>query len=408
MYILYENISGFYLFFCTEDYSLEFELSKFEIFSHNYHEFFKKVKFKAFVAFKSTEHAIKNLFLISQGTSSDLLGDFLSTQIKTAPQNFLLGIQDSKLAKHIFQKNKIKTIHNEMIIAIIRGIRFHFDKFIQNLISFDSKKTISGISFLFSRSKLNLSLRRSDSMIINSTSLINLLDKDINFFSMTAVQFYSKHFPELTTIIKNPYLFAVVLKYIGSKKKINFKKIKELGYILMDKGQAKAIFEASKTSIGSHISTFDMILIEKLSSKIILMTEFKNNLTFYLKQKLNFIVPNLVTLLGESTTSILITKAGSLSNLVKYPSSTIQLLGAEKALFRSMKQKTKTPKFGVLFNSPFISNSSTKNKAKISRFLANKCSLAVKIDYFSKSSTNLFGKKLKEQLKAILKFWEEN
>jgi nucleolar protein 56 len=408
MYILFENISGYYLFFCIEDFSLEFDLSKFETFSHNYYEFFKKIKFKAFVPFKSTEHAIKNLFLLSKGVSSEFLGDFLSTQVKTAPQKFLLGIQDPKLAKQIFQKNKIKTINNEVVTGILRGIRFHFEKFMQNLIRFDSKKTISGISYLFSRSKLNLSLRRSDSMIISSTSLINLLDKDINFFSMTTIQFYSRHFPELSTIVKNPYLFSIVCKYIGTRKKINFKKIKELGYILMDKIQSKTIFEASKTSIGSHISTFDMILVEKLAAKIILMTEFKTNLSFYLQRKLNFIVPNLVTLLGENTTSTLITKAGSLSNLVKYPSSTIQLLGAEKALFRAMKQKTKTPKFGILFNSSFVTNSSTKNKGKICRFLANKCSLAVKIDYFSKSSTNLFGKKLKEQLRAILKFWEEN
>lgn len=405
MFLLFENTSGIFLFFCIEDFSLEIMTTKFEIFISNYDEFFKKVKFKAFIPFKSTEHALKNFFLLSKNILSTFVADFLQTQIKINPQNFLLGIEDPKMGRQIYERNKIKTVNNELSGELIRGIRLHFEKFIQQLVRFDLKKSLCGITFLFSRSKMNLGFKRSDAMVINSTSLIELIEKDLNFFSMTTIQWYSRHFPELITIIKNQYLYAVVVKFIGNKKKVNFKKSKELALILMNKDQAKNIFEASKTSIGSKISIFDMLLVEKLASKVILMTEFKNQLTLYLNQKLNFIVPNLVALLGENMTSKLISKSGSIINLAKSPSSTIQLLGAEKALFRAIKGKTKTPKFGILFNSSFIAKTSTKNRGKISRFLANKCSLAVKIDYFSLSSTNLFGRKLKEQLKTIFRFW---
>ena len=389
-----------------EDLSIKIRTTKWEIFIHNYHEFFKKIKFKAFAPFKTTQHALKNFMFLSQNLVSTFLSDFLQTQIKCDPQTFPLGVEDSKLANQIYEKNKIKTVHNDSVLELIRGIRFHLEKFIQKLIQFSLKKSLCGLGFLFSRSKMNLCVRKTDNMIIQSVSLVELIEKDINFFTMTLKEWYSKHFPELAVITTNSYLYSIAVKFIGNRKKLTMNKTERLNLLLINENEAENIFDAARTSIGSPITIFDLSLIEKLSTKIILLTEFKNRLTSYLNQKIRFIVPNLAILLGENLTAKLIAKAGSLKNLVKSPSSTIQLLGAEKALFRALKQKSKTPKFGILFNSSFVLKTSVKNKGKISRFLANKCSLAVKIDYFSLSTTNLYGKKLREQLKSILQFWE--
>ena len=96
------------------------------------------------------------------------------------------------------------------------------------------------------------------------------------------------------------------------------------------------------------------------------------------------VAPNLTALIGESVGSKLITHSGSLVNLAKYPASTIQILGAEKALFRALKMRTgKTPKYGLIFNSTFIGRAGVKNRGKISRYLANKCAIAARIDTFS-------------------------
>ena len=102
----------------------------------------------------------------------------------------------------------------------------------------------------------------------------------------------------------------------------------------------------------------------------------------YLKDKMDNVAPNLTTLVGESVGAKLISHSGSLSNLAKYPASTVQILGAEKALFRALKTKTNTPKYGLLYNSSFIGRAIGKNKGKISRFLANKCSIAARLDNF--------------------------
>jgi nucleolar protein 56 len=97
---------------------------------------------------------------------------------------------------------------------------------------------------------------------------------------------------------------------------------------------------------------------------------------------MNVIAPNLTALLGESVGAKLVTHAGGINNLSKLPSSTIQILGAEKALFRAIKKRGDTPKFGLLFNSTYISRTSLKHKGKISRMLANKCALACRLDNY--------------------------
>ena len=116
------------------------------------------------------------------------------------------------------------------------------------------------------------------------------------------------------------------------------------------------------------------------------------------------VAPNLTALIGEMVGSKLIAHSGSLINLAKYPASTIQILGAEKALFRALKTKGKTPKYGLIFNSSFIGRAGQKNKGRISRYLANKCAIASRIDSFSEGQTAMFGEKLKEQMEERLQF----
>jgi nucleolar protein 56 len=117
------------------------------------------------------------------------------------------------------------------------------------------------------------------------------------------------------------------------------------------------------------------------------------------------VAPNLTALIGEMVGSKLISHSGGLINLAKYPASTIQILGAEKALFRALKTRGKTPKYGLIFNSTFIGRAGAKNKGRISRYLANKCAIAARIDSFSEGQlTGKFGDSLKDQMEERLKF----
>ena len=117
--------------------------------------------------------------------------------------------------------------------------------------------------------------------------------------------------------------------------------------------------------------------------------------------------PNLGALIGDIVGARLISHAGSLTNLAKYPASTVQILGAEKALFRALKTKGNTPKYGLIFHSSFIARAGQKNKGRISRYLANKCSIASRIDCFSDFQTAAFGEKLKDQVEERLEFYDK-
>merc|ERR1712033_90189 len=146
--------------------------------------------------------------------------------------------------------------------------------------------------------------------------------------------------------------------------------------------------------------------IQMFARRVISLTDYRKRLHDYLQSKMSSVAPNLSALIGEVVGARLISHAGSLTNLAKYPASTVQILGAEKALFRALKTKGNTPKYGLIFHSSFIARAGAKNKGRISRYLANKCSIASRIDCFSENSTKLFGEKLKEQVEDRLKFYE--
>merc|ERR1712083_970818 len=182
--------------------------------------------------------------------------------------------------------------------------------------------------------------------------------------------------------------------------------LEQIEAILMDSARAQAVIDASKSSMGMDISPVDLLNIDMFASRVIGLTDYRKELSSYLQNKMALVAPNLATLIGDTVGARLISHAGSLTNLAKAPASTVQILGAEKALFRALKTRGNTPKYGLIFHSSFIGRAGAKNKGRISRYLANKCSIASRIDAFSEDSTTVFGSKLKEQVEERLKFYE--
>merc|ERR1712032_203875 len=290
---------------------------------------------------------------------------------------------------------------------VIRGIRQHFAKLVKGFSASTCDKSQLGLSHSYSRAKVKFNVNKSDNMIIQSIALLDQLDKDVNTFCMRIREWYSYHFPELIKIVPENALYAKVVKLIKNREEISqdahFEKLEQ---ILMDSSRAQAVIDASKSSMGMDISPIDLLNIDTFASRVIGLTDYRKELSTYLQSKMNLCAPNLSTLIGDIVGARLISHAGSLTNLAKCPASTVQILGAEKALFRALKTKGNTPKYGLIFHSSFIGRAGAKNKGRISRYLANKCSIASRIDCFSEESTTIFGTKLKEQVEDRLKFYE--
>ena len=144
-----------------------------------------------------------------------------------------------------------------------------------------------------------------------------------------------------------------------------------------------AVKAAADISMGTEISDEDLETIGALASEVADLTEHRQNLGTYLSTRMQALAPNLTALVGELVGARLIAHAGSLMNLAKSPGSTIQILGAEKALFRALKTKHDTPKYGLIYHASLIGQATGKNKGKIARMLAAKSALGLRVDALS-------------------------
>jgi nucleolar protein 56 len=219
-------------------------------------------------------------------------------------------------------------------------------------------------------------------------------------------EWYGWHFPELIKIVSDNYKYCKLVMYIKDKKTLNSEQLHELAaHVDDDQELSQAIIDAAKMSMGQDISDADMENIITFATKVTSLADFRKQIYEYLTDKMSVVAPNLAKLIGEVVAARLISHAGSLTNLSKYPASTVQILGAEKALFRALKTKGNTPKYGLIYHSSFIGRAGAKNKGRISRFLANKCSIASRIDAFSDAPTTVFGEALRSQVEERLDFY---
>ncbi|KAJ8317342.1 hypothetical protein KUTeg_005246, partial [Tegillarca granosa] len=336
------------------------------------------VKLAAFSPFKSGTNALDNINSISEGLLHDDLKLFVETNVpKPAKkkEKVTLGVADAKIGAAISEELGVNCLHTGVVPEVIRGLT---DK--------TASKAQLGLGHSYSRAKVKFNVNRADNMIIQ--------------------KWYSYHFPELVKIVNDNYMFAKVAHYIGNRKELTEDKLEELEEIVMDSAKARAIYDASRSSMGMDISPIDLMNIEIFATKVISLSDYRKSLATYLRNKMGNIAPNLACLIGEQVAARLIAHAGSLTNLAKYPASTVQILGAEKALFRALKTRGNTPKYGLIFHSTFIGRAGTKNKGRISRYLANKCSIASRIDCFAEYPTTVFGEHLKQQVEDRLKFYE--
>lgn len=330
---------------------------------------------------------------------------------KTGKKNKItLGVADKNLAgsiKAAFAGVECETGDtSEIVQDMLRGIRQHAPKLLKQLQDGDVERAQLGLGHAYSRARVKFSVQKNDNHIIQAIATLDHLDKAINMFSMRVREWYSWHFPELIRIVSENHQYAKLALFIGDKKRLSDKDLHDLAAQLNDDAEiAQSIIDAARVSMGQDISETDMENVTTFASRVVSLANYRRTLYGYLVSKMGIVAPNLAALIGEIVGARLISHAGSLTSLAKYPASTVQILGAEKALFRALKTKGNTPKYGLIYHSSFIGRAGQKNKGRISRFLANKCSIASRIDNFSEAPTTKFGDALKKQVEERLEFY---
>ncbi|KAF2206923.1 hypothetical protein CERZMDRAFT_88919 [Cercospora zeae-maydis SCOH1-5] len=377
-------------------------------------KFGKQVQLVSFTPFKGAQEALENANDISEGIMSELLRTELEANLPKAGKKnkVTLGVGDKSLAGSIkdgFSGVQCETPEtSELAADLLRGLRLHAEKLLKNLQTGDISRAQLGLGHAYSRAKVKFSVQKNDNHIIQAIATIDHLDKAVNTFSMRVREWYGWHFPELIKIVSENQKYARCALFVGDKKTLDEDKLHDLAAIVDDdESVARAIIEAARVSMGQDISEHDMENVMTFAKRTAELAAYRKSLGNYLVAKMGIVAPNLAALIGETVGARLISHAGSLTNLAKYPASTVQILGAEKALFRALKTKGNTPKYGLIYHSSFIGRAGTKNKGRISRFLANKTSIASRIDNFSMQPTRKFGEALRAQVDERLRFYAE-
>ncbi|KAL5632541.1 hypothetical protein ACGC1H_005477 [Rhizoctonia solani] len=408
-HVLFESASGYGLFTVKQQEVIGAKTKEVQDSIQDLHKFGKMVELKSFMPFKSAAHALENINDVSEGICNDYLKNMLELNLpkhsKKSP--VVLGVSEKNLAGSIVAALSIECDTSEKSLELIRGVRLHAEKLLKGLETGDVSKAQLGLGHSYSRAKVKFNVNRSDNMIIQAIALLDQLDKDVNTNAMRTREWYGWHFPELAKLVPDSLQYAKCARLIGSKENLTENHVPELAAILDDdETRAKNVLDAARTSMGQDIAEIDLINISNFTDRVVELAEYRKSLTGYLTEKMNLVAPSLTSLIGERVGARLISHAGSLTNLSKYPASTVQILGAEKALFRALKTKGNTPKYGLIYHSTFIGRAGTKHKGRISRYLANKCSIASRIDCFSDTPTAKFGDALRAQVEERLKFFE--
>lgn len=296
-------------------------------------------------------------------------------------------------------------MQNENTDEVFRVIRIHLKKFLaDNLEGQDEARGQQvaqanlGLGHALARKNIKFDEKRQDKGIINSYSLLEQMEKNLNTFAMRVKEWYAWHFPELNRIVTDNETYVKFVMTVGHRDNVESISDEDLEALVGDADLGFQIKERVKTSMGNDLLEVDEENLKAFAEYTAQHYDFKKLLQGYLRGVMEGVAPNLTELLGETVGAKILTQAGGLTNLAKLPASTIQILGAEKALFRALKTKSATPKYGHLYNSTFIGKAKTGDKGKVSRCLANKCALASRLDHFLIKPSNKFGEIFKQQV----------
>ncbi len=222
-----------------------------------------------------------------------------------------------------------------------------------------------------------------DSRIIQAVEALDDIDKNVNELSERLFEWYGRYFPELE--MTGEELAGFVSAY-GSRTNIP---------------EGHELFEKASKSMGAELSFADEELLRAFANNICSLYDTRRYIENYINNSMGSVAPNLCEIAGASLGARLMSMAGSLEKLAAFPSSTVQVIGANRALFKHLRSKAPSPKHGIIFNNPVIKNAPWWQRGKLSRALASKISLAARTDFYSGELDQSIKDSLDKKLESI-------
>lgn len=331
---------------------------------------------------KKFKNILSSNILISNGDYSEILD--ISDKLRRYDSVFsndtglISYLRNNGINVYVMPSEKIREISNHKLYYLIQA------GFAEN--EYDAHIQLRQFALDFSSSKVRRISEKLDLHISQSINALDELDKIINVIGARLREWYGLHFPELDYLIQNIFTYAEIVKLSGNRNNINLNMLENLG---IERKRADMILVAVQRSKGGDILEENLSIIKKLGNEIIMQTELRKILAHQIEEMMEKIAPNIKELLTATVGARLLAKAGSLQKLSVMPSSTIQIIGAEKALFRSLKTGAPPPKHGILFQHPILHSAPKWQRGKMARAIASKVAIAARIDLFRNGEKDL-------------------
>ena len=227
-----------------------------------------------------------------------------------------------------------------------------------------------------------------DKHLIQAVNSIDEIDDAISKLIERIREWYALYFPEMD-VIKNNETYIKLISQNKTKDEI-----------IKAKPDA---FPNNFIDLEDDINIEDLEIMNNYANSIFELQKSRKNIEEYIDCKMESIAPNLRLLVGSTLGAKLISHAGGIKRLAMYPSSTVQIMGAEKALFRHLKSGDRPPKYGLIYQQPQVRGAKWWNRGKIARMLAGKISLAARRDVFTKTIDETVADEFKEKVEEIEK-----
>ncbi|MBD3159095.1 MAG: C/D box methylation guide ribonucleoprotein complex aNOP56 subunit [Candidatus Lokiarchaeota archaeon] len=340
------------------------------------------------MAYPDTELAARNLIAMRQGKTTDLLKSIINEIPRDDETTVVI---ETRWLKEALQDETNLRIEVEDISSPIKWFRATGEKKLidQNLVG-SEKESIEfrkEVAVHISRDRIRAATEERDLLVKHAIDSLDEIDPSINEMDMRLREWYSLHFPSLVKKIEDTKTLAKIISEGGLKSKITPESLDNLG---LSQKKVEAISTSRSKDTGADIRPKDAEIISNLAESLLKQIRLRENLQEYVEKTMTEVAPNMSTLVEPLIAARILSHAGSLKELARKPSSTVQVYGAEKALFRSLKTGAKPPKHGVIYQVPEIHTAPYWQRGNISRALAGKLSIAARVDAYSKR--NIGGK----------------
>ena len=251
------------------------------------------------------------------------------------------------------------------------------------------------VTLILTRQKLRAEAAERDKLVIHSIGVLDELDKFTNILSGLIREWYSAHFPELSRLVPDHQTYLKLVLELGSREKFSQAAVK--GTVELPDEDAARIADAAGSSLGAPFDELDVKVLQDCAREVFTLYELRERVAGHIDELMAQVAPNLRAVVGGAIGARLISLAGGLGELARQPASTLQVLGAEKALFRALRTRARPPKHGVIYQYPEVRGAPRWQRGKIARALAGKLSIAARVDAMS---GEFVGDKLADDLKV--------